>query len=39
MGSTTIGNAKPAMTGATLPQDIKINRAGFSRVRVVVAPH
>jgi hypothetical protein len=39
MGSTTIGNANPAMTGAAMPQDIKINRAGFSRVWVVVAPY
>jgi hypothetical protein len=34
MGSTTFGNVTPAiMTGPALPQDIKINRAGFRRVR------
>jgi len=33
MGSTPYGNAHPAMTGPTLPQDIKINRAGDGRVR------
>ena len=39
MGSTTVGNATPAIViGSALPQDIKINRAGFRRVRVMVAP-
>jgi hypothetical protein len=34
MGSTTFSNVTPAiMTGPALPQDIKINRAGFRRVR------
>jgi len=32
MGSTSFGNVSP-MIGSTLPQDIKINRAGFRRVR------
>jgi hypothetical protein len=38
MGSTTFGNVTPAMIGPALPQDIKINRAGFGRVRGMVAP-
>jgi hypothetical protein len=38
MGSTTFGNVNPAMTGLTMPQNIKINRAGLGRVRVMVAP-
>jgi hypothetical protein len=39
MGSTTFGNANPAtMIGLAMPQDIKINRAGPGRVRVMVAP-
>jgi hypothetical protein len=34
MGSTTFGNVTPAIViGSALPQDIKINRAGFRRVR------
>jgi hypothetical protein len=34
MGSTTFGTVTPAvMTGPAMPQDIKINRAGSSRVR------
>jgi hypothetical protein len=34
MGSTISGNVTPAiMTGPALPQDIKVNRAGFRRVR------
>jgi hypothetical protein len=34
MGSTTFGNATPAnVIGLALPQNIKINRAGFRRVR------
>jgi hypothetical protein len=34
MGSTTFGNVTPAIvTGSALPQNIKINRAGFRRVR------
>jgi hypothetical protein len=34
MGTTTFGNVTPAiMTGPALPQNIKINRAGFRRVR------
>jgi hypothetical protein len=34
MGSTTFGNATPQMMiGPTLPQNIKINRAGFRCVR------
>jgi hypothetical protein len=33
MGSTTFGDAAPSLTGPALPQDIKINRAGFRRVR------
>jgi hypothetical protein len=39
MGSTTFGDVTPAiMTGPALPQNIRINRAGFGRVRVMVAP-
>jgi hypothetical protein len=39
MGSTTYGNVTPAiLTGPAMPQDIKINRAGPGRVRVMVAP-
>jgi hypothetical protein len=38
MGSTTFGNVDPAMTGPAMPQNIKINRAGRSRVREMVAP-
>jgi hypothetical protein len=39
MGSTTFGNVTPAsMTGPALPQNIRIDRAGSRRVRVVVAP-
>jgi hypothetical protein len=38
MGSTTFGNVDPAMTGPAMPQNIKINRAGFRRVRETVAP-
>jgi hypothetical protein len=39
MGSTSFGNANPAiMTGLAMPQNIKINRAGSGRVRVMVAP-
>jgi hypothetical protein len=39
MGSTPDGNACPAtLTGTALPQDIKIDRAGNCRVRVMVAP-
>jgi hypothetical protein len=38
MGSTTFGNVTPAMIGQSLPQDIKSNRAGGGRVRVMVAP-
>jgi hypothetical protein len=35
MGSTTFGNVTPAtMIGLALPQNIKIDRAGFGRVRV-----
>lgn len=38
MGSITFGNADPTIAiGAALPPDIKINRDGFGRVRVVVA--
>jgi hypothetical protein len=34
MGSTTFGNATPGMMiGPARPQNIKINRAGFRRVR------
>jgi hypothetical protein len=32
MGSSTFGNVTP-MIGSALPQDIKVNRAGFRRVR------
>ena len=32
MGSTIFGNVTPVI-GSALPQDIKINRAGFRRVR------
>jgi hypothetical protein len=36
MGSTTFGNANPAtMIGLAMPQDIRINRDGCGRVRVV----
>jgi hypothetical protein len=39
MGSTTFGNVNPAtMTGLAMPPNIKINRAGFGRVKVIVAP-
>jgi hypothetical protein len=39
MGSTTFGNATPAiLIGFAMPQDFKINRAGFGRVRMMVAP-
>src|SRR3984893_4848612 len=33
MGSTSFGNVTPSLIGSALPQDIKINRAGFRRVR------
>jgi hypothetical protein len=36
MGSITFGSANPSI-GPALPTDIKINRDGFGRVRVVVA--
>jgi hypothetical protein len=32
MGSTSFGNVTPVI-GSALPQDIKVNRAGFRRVR------
>src|ERR1700730_10849402 len=36
MGSTTFGNANPAtVIGLAMPQDIRINRDGCGRVRVV----
>jgi hypothetical protein len=38
MGSSTFGNVTPATTGLALPQKLRINRAGFGRVRVMVAP-
>jgi hypothetical protein len=38
MGSTTFGSAGPRGVGLAMPQDIKINRAGCGRVRVMVAP-
>jgi hypothetical protein len=38
MGSTTFGSAGPKGVGLAMPQDIKINRAGCGRVRVMVAP-
>jgi len=38
MGSTTFGSADPTGVGLAMPQDIKINRAGCGRVRVMVAP-
>jgi hypothetical protein len=38
MGSITFGNADPTRAiGPALPPDIKINRDGIGRVRVVVA--
>jgi hypothetical protein len=38
MGSIISGNANPTIAiGSTLPPDIKIDRAGLGRVRVVVA--
>jgi hypothetical protein len=38
MGSITFGSANPTIAiGPALPPDIKINRDGFGRVRVVVA--
>jgi hypothetical protein len=38
MGSIIFGNANPTIAiGPALPPDIKINRDGFGRVRVVVA--
>jgi hypothetical protein len=34
MGSTTFGNATPTiMIGPALPRKLRINRAGFGRVR------
>jgi hypothetical protein len=33
MGSTSFGDVTPSLIGSALPQDIKINRAGFRRVR------
>jgi hypothetical protein len=33
MGSTSFGNAGPTAVGLAMPQDIKIDRAGFDRVR------
>jgi hypothetical protein len=33
MGSTTFGNVTPSMIGPALPQNIRINRAGFRRVK------
>ena len=36
MGSTTFGNVDRTSVGLALPQDIKINRAGYGRVRVMV---
>ena len=40
MGSTTFSNATPATTtGPAMPQSSKVNRAGFRRVRMMVAPH
>lgn len=39
MGSTTIGMVNlTSMIGRAMPQNIKIDRAGLSRVRMVVAP-
>ena len=38
MGSTAFGSVDPAMTGSAMPQNIKINRAGFRRVKETVAP-
>jgi hypothetical protein len=38
MGSIIVGGANPTIAiGPALPPDIKINRDGFGRVRVVVA--
>jgi hypothetical protein len=38
MGSIIFGNANPTIAiGPALPPDIKINRDGFGRVRIVVA--
>lgn len=39
MGSTSFGNVIPALTGRALPQNIKVNRAGFRRVRETVGVH
>jgi hypothetical protein len=36
MGSSSFGNA--ATTGFAMPLNIEINRAGFGRVRAMVAP-
>jgi hypothetical protein len=33
MGSSTFGNVTPAMTGLALPPKLRIDRAGFGRVR------
>jgi hypothetical protein len=33
MGSTPFGCANPVMIGLATPQDIRINRDGFGRVR------
>jgi hypothetical protein len=38
MGSSTFGNADPTGVGLVMPQHIKINRVGWGRVRVTVAP-
>jgi hypothetical protein len=38
MGSSTFGSVTPAMTGLAPPQKFRIDRAGFGRVRVMVAP-
>ena len=37
MGSTTFGNVTPVI-GLALSQNIRIDRAGLGRVRVMVAP-
>jgi hypothetical protein len=39
MGSSIFGNTSPVtVIGLAMPQNIKINRAGSGRVRVMVAP-
>jgi hypothetical protein len=39
MGSTSFGNVPPmTMIGLAMPRNVKIDRVGIGRVRVMVAP-